>query len=127
MGRRWPVASSQSAASGPDCEESGASPIVTCLGSTYSGRVAASLLNAVGLPELVTDSLQTYEALALRLARNSELLASVRAKLASNRESFPLFNTERFTRHVEAAYSNMWERYQRGEPLAHITVAVPPG
>jgi protein O-GlcNAc transferase len=102
-------------------------PVVTCLGSTYSERVAASLLNAVGLPELVADSLPAYEALALKLARNSELLASVRAKLARNRDCFPLFDTERFTRHLEAAYANMWERYQRAEPPAHITVAALPG
>jgi protein O-GlcNAc transferase len=97
-------------------------PVVTCLGSTFAGRVAASLLRAVGLPELVTDSLADYEALALKLAREPELLSSIRAKLARNRNTFPLFDTARFTRHIEAAYVAMWERAQRGEPPASFAV-----
>jgi protein O-GlcNAc transferase len=90
-------------------------PIVTCLGETFAGRVAASCLKAVGLPELITTSLEDYEALALKLAREPAFLAAIRAKLASNRESYPLFDTPRFTRHIEAAYTTMWERYQRRE------------
>ncbi len=90
-------------------------PILTCLGETFPGRVAASLLRAVGLPELVTASLEDYEALALKLAREPPLLASIRSKLARNRYRYPLFDTERFTRHIEAAYVTMWERQQRGE------------
>jgi protein O-GlcNAc transferase len=91
-------------------------PVLTCLGETFAGRVAASLLKAVGLPELITTSLDDYEALALKLAREPTYLASIKAKLARNRDSFPLFDTARFTRHVEAAYETMWQRYQRGEP-----------
>src|SRR5262249_54540117 len=90
-------------------------PVLTCLGSIFAGRVGASLLHAVGLPELVTPSLEEYEALALRLAREPELLASLRAKLAKNRLTFPLFDTQRFTRHIEAAFTTMWEIQQRGE------------
>ncbi len=90
-------------------------PLVTCLGSTFASRVAASLLKAVGLDELITNSLAEYEALALKLARDPAPLASVRAKLKRNRETYPLFDTARFTRHLEAAYVTMWERYQRGE------------
>jgi predicted O-linked N-acetylglucosamine transferase (SPINDLY family) len=90
-------------------------PLVTCLGSTFASRVAASLLKAVGLDELMTNSLAEYEALALKLAREPALLATVRAKLKRNRETYPLFDTARFTRHLEAAYVTMWERYQRGE------------
>jgi len=90
-------------------------PVVTCLGETFAGRVAASLLKAVGLPELITTSLEAYEALALRLARETEFLASIKTKLARNRDTHPLFDTARFTRHIEAAYTTMWERYQRGE------------
>ena len=91
-------------------------PVLTCLGETFAGRVAASLLKAVGLPELITTSLDGYEALALKLAQEPALLGSIKAKLARNRDSFPLFDTARFTRHIEAAYETMWQRYQRGEP-----------
>src|SRR6516225_5049738 len=90
-------------------------PVLTCAGATFAGRVAASLLKAIGLPELITTSLEDYEALALEIARDPSLLASIKAKLAGNREISPLFDTARFTRHIEAAYIAMWERYQRGE------------
>ena len=92
-------------------------------GDTFASRVAGSLLNAVGLPELITCSLADYEALALELARDPAILASVRQKLARHRDTFPLFDTERFTRHIEAAYTTMWERYQRGEPAEGFAVA----
>ena len=98
-------------------------PVLTCVGSTFSGRVSASLLTALGLRELIAEGLQAYEDLALTLSRDPQRLASVRAKLAANRDVFPLFDTKRFTRHVEAAYTAMWERYQRGEPLSTISVA----
>ena len=65
-------------------------PVLTCLGTTFAGRVASSLLKAVGLPELITDSLQDYEALALKLAREPAALASIKAKLAANRATMPL-------------------------------------
>lgn len=97
-------------------------PVLTCLGETFAGRVAASLLNAVGLPELITTSLEDYETLALKLAREPLLLASIKAKLARNREAAPLFDTALFTRHIEAAYTAMWQRYQRGEPPGAIAV-----
>ena len=91
-------------------------PLVTCLGTTFAGRVGASLLHAVGMPELVTRNLADYEALALRLAKNPPHLAAVREKLGRNRLTQPLFDTSRFTRHIEAAYRRMWEAHQRGEP-----------
>jgi predicted O-linked N-acetylglucosamine transferase (SPINDLY family) len=91
-------------------------PIVTCLGRAFAGRVASSLLCAVGLPELVTPSLADYETLALKLAREPGLLAATKAKLAANRDSMPLFDTARFTRNIEHAYATMWQRAQRGEP-----------
>ena len=90
-------------------------PVVTCLGTTLAARVSASLLNAVGLPELITSSLEDYEAAALSLARDPSRLASVKAKLARNRGTYPLFDTKRYARHIEAAYTTMWERYQRGD------------
>jgi predicted O-linked N-acetylglucosamine transferase (SPINDLY family) len=64
---------------------------------------------------LVTSSLEEYEALALKLARDPSYLASIKDRLANNRDTFPLFNTERGTRQMESAYMTMWERYQRGE------------
>ena len=97
-------------------------PVVTCLGTTFAGRVAASLLNAIGLPELITHSLEEYEALALKLAKDGELLAGIKAKLARNRNTTPLFDTDRFRRHLEAAYVMMWERCQRGETPASFAV-----
>jgi predicted O-linked N-acetylglucosamine transferase (SPINDLY family) len=96
-------------------------PVVTCLGATFAGRVAASLLTAAGLSELVTQSLEDYEVLVLRLAREPSLLASIKSKLASNRDTCPLFDTPGFTRHIEAAYSKMWQRHLRGElPAAFV-------
>jgi protein O-GlcNAc transferase len=97
-------------------------PVVTCLGSTFAGRVAASLLSAIGLPEMITNSLGEYETLALKLACDPDLLADIKAKLARNRQTFPLFDTARFARHLEAAYEVMWERHQRG--LAPASFAI---
>jgi predicted O-linked N-acetylglucosamine transferase (SPINDLY family) len=90
-------------------------PLVTCQGATFPGRVASSLLRAAGLPELIAGSLAEYEELALKLAQDRALLASLKAKLARNRETCALFNSERFARHIEAAYTTMWERSRRGD------------
>ena len=98
-------------------------PVLTCAGATYAARVAGSLLHAVGLPELITCSLDAYEALALKLAREPALLASFRHRLARHRDTFPLFDTVRITRHLESAYASMWERQQRGEPPESFAVA----
>jgi predicted O-linked N-acetylglucosamine transferase (SPINDLY family) len=91
-------------------------PVVTCLGGAFAGRVASSLLRAVGLPEMVTQSLADYEALALKLAREPALLAATKTKLAENRRTMPLFDTARFTRNIEQAYTTMWQRAQNGAP-----------
>jgi len=99
-------------------------PVVTSAGNALAGRVAASLLHAIGHPELVAQSPADYEAIALRLAKEPGALAAAKEKLARNRNTYPLFDTERFTRHLEAAFVTMWERYQRGEGPAHF--AVPP-
>jgi protein O-GlcNAc transferase len=90
-------------------------PVVTCMGRSFAGRVGASMLRAVGLPELVTESLDAYEALAFKLATDAALLSSIRGKLADNRDHCPLFDNDRFRRHIEAAYSTMWDIYRRGE------------
>jgi protein O-GlcNAc transferase len=97
-------------------------PLVTVSGETFVSRMAGSLLRAVGLPELVTHSLADYEALALRLARDADALMAVKAKLAENRAACPLFDTDRFRRHLEVAYATMWERARRGEPPESFAV-----
>jgi protein O-GlcNAc transferase len=103
-------------------------PVLTCVGTTFAGRVGASLLHAIGLPELVARSIEDYEALALKLARTPSLLASLKAKLALNRGTQPLFDTDRFRRHIEAAYTTMWARCQRGEsPTSFSVDPIEPG
>jgi predicted O-linked N-acetylglucosamine transferase (SPINDLY family) len=97
-------------------------PVLTCLGDTFAGRVAASLLQAVGLPELITHSHADYESLALALATDPERLAAIRRRLALNRTTQPLFDTTRFTRHLEEAYAKMHERCQAGLARDHIVV-----
>jgi len=98
-------------------------PVLTCRGKTFAGRVAASALSAVGLSELVTESLVEYEALALRIATDERLRRSLREKLDRNRITMPLFDTDRFRRHIEAAYVTMWELGQRGEAPRSFSVA----
>jgi len=83
-------------------------PVLTCAGETFAGRVAASLVEAVGLPELVTASLKDYEAAALRLAREPERLAELKRKLERQRPSAPLFDIARLTGNLEAAYGRIW-------------------
>lgn len=86
-------------------------PVVTCMGETFASRVAASLLHAVGLPELVTNSLEDYATLALKLTREPATLQALKEKLIACRATAPLFDTERFTRDLEACYQNMWKDY----------------
>jgi len=82
-------------------------PVVTCYGKAFPGRVASSLLKAIDLPELVTASPQLYEALALELAQNPALLKTTKEKLARNRTTTPLFDSERFRKNIETAYEAM--------------------
>jgi predicted O-linked N-acetylglucosamine transferase (SPINDLY family) len=89
-------------------------PVLTCAGESFAGRVAASLLQAIGLPELVCDSLADYEALALKLATDPAMLASLRQKLSENRATTALFDADRTRRHIEAAYRKMWDIFQAG-------------
>ncbi len=89
-------------------------PVITCAGDVFVGRVAGSLLNACGLPELVTSSLQDYEALALRLATDRAALAAIRGRLGKNRFSAPLFDIERYTLNLEAAFAHMVRLYRSG-------------
>jgi predicted O-linked N-acetylglucosamine transferase (SPINDLY family) len=98
-------------------------PVLTCLGTTFAGRVGASLLYAAGLPELVTASLAEYEDLALTLARNPQRLAALKEKLMRNCKIEPLFDTARFTRDLEAVYRTMWQQQQAGLPPDSFAVA----
>ncbi|NUB06341.1 tetratricopeptide repeat protein [Azospirillum sp. Vi22] len=92
-------------------------PVVTCRGATFAGRVAASLLDTVGLPELVTDSSAAYEALALDLARDPQRLAELKARLELARTASPLFDGDRFARGLEDAYRAIWQRFApAGDP-----------
>ena len=96
-------------------------PVITCAGRSFAGRVAASALTAMGLPELITHTLTQYEHKALELARNPRLLHALRATLAANRRA-PLFDTMQFAGHLEAAYRRMHERAMRGEAPAGFAV-----
>ena len=97
-------------------------PVISCTGDTFASRVGASLLHAVGLPELATDSFAAYEAMALRLATEPALLNDVRQRLAANRASAPLFDITRYTRHLEAAYAGMAARAREGLAPAPFSV-----
>jgi predicted O-linked N-acetylglucosamine transferase (SPINDLY family) len=91
-------------------------PVLTCAGRGFAARVAASALRAVGLEELVTDSLEAYERRALQLAREPSRLKELRAQLARNRSTHPLFDTRSYTRALEAAFRSMQQRAIRAGP-----------
>jgi protein O-GlcNAc transferase len=97
-------------------------PVLTMIGATFVGRMAASMLHAVGLPELVTNSLDDYEALALKIATNPDFLASIQRKMHDNLRRTPLFDTDRYCRHLEQAYLTMVDIRLRGEPARGFAV-----
>ncbi len=97
-------------------------PVLTCMGEAFAARVAGSLLHAMGLPELVTEELPHYEQLAFELACDPNKLAQLREKLQANRLTTPLFDTARFTRHLESAYQSMMTRYHADQPPEHLYV-----
>ena len=101
-------------------------PVLSCTGRTFPSRVGASLLHAVGLPEMATDSFEAYEALAVRLATEPGLLAALRQRLMANLPTAPLFDVARYTRHLESAYSQMVARARDGLPPASFAVAQEP-
>jgi predicted O-linked N-acetylglucosamine transferase (SPINDLY family) len=92
------------------------------MGNSFASRVAASLLNAIGLPELISNSQEEYEALAIELAKNPAQLMALKQKLASNRLTTSLFDTPQFTKGLEQAYLQMYERYQADLPPDHLVV-----
>jgi predicted O-linked N-acetylglucosamine transferase (SPINDLY family) len=98
-------------------------PVLTCRGRALASRVAASLLKAVGLPELITDSLGEYFARAQHLANNPADLTALRARLEPQRVTSPLFDVQRYCRHFENALVEMYRRHERGLPRAGFRVA----
>jgi predicted O-linked N-acetylglucosamine transferase (SPINDLY family) len=97
-------------------------PLLTCRGGTFAGRVSASLLDSLCMPELITANLDDYQQLAISLGTDPQERARVRQKLADNRLTTPLFDTARFTGHLEAAFTAMAERYNAGQKPDHIVV-----
>jgi protein O-GlcNAc transferase len=97
-------------------------PVLTCMGETFAGRVAASLLKSIDLPELITTTAEQYEDVAVQLAANPQRLSEIKRKLAENRLEAPLFDSASFTRHLETAYRMIHERYHSAIPTDHIYV-----
>jgi len=97
-------------------------PLITCPGEAFAGRMAASLLHGVGLPELAAASLDDYERTAVALAQDRAALDRMKERLAQNRASCALFDTGRFARHIETAYQTMWQRHQAGLPADTFAV-----
>ena len=97
-------------------------PVLTIMGESFASRMAASLLTAIDLPELITSSQENYEALAIELATNPAKLKGIKTKLESNRLTTPLFDTPRFTKHLEDAYTKIYERYHADLPPEHIYI-----
>jgi predicted O-linked N-acetylglucosamine transferase (SPINDLY family) len=95
-------------------------PLVTQTGQAFAGRVATSQLTAIGLSELVTSTQDAYEALAVELATSPGKLRAIKDKLDRNRLAMPLFDTQRYTRHIETAYAEMYRRHRAGLPPEHI-------
>ena len=97
-------------------------PVIALQGSHFASRVSSSILTAIGLSELIVHTLEEYEALAVRLARNPGELEAIRHRLAKNRLTEPLFDTSRFARNLEKAYKEMWEIFLTGEKPRQIKV-----
>ncbi len=97
-------------------------PLLTCRGTSFPGRVAASLLAAAGMPELITESQDEFEVMAIRLGRDAHAISALKNKLAANRLSCPLFDTDLFRRNIEAAYTAMAQAAKRGEAPASFAV-----
>jgi protein O-GlcNAc transferase len=98
-------------------------PVLTCAGEAFAARMAGSLLNAIGLRELVTFDIANYELCAVELASDPARLAALKERPAANRHTHPLFDTEDYCRNLEAAYTHVWQRAERGAQPASFTVA----
>jgi len=98
-------------------------PVLTCVGNSFAGRVAASLLAALDLQELITYDLRDYEELAIRLATQSDKLLNIKNELNTNKLKKPLFDTKLFANDIETAFKLIYKRYQEGLEPDHIYVA----
>lgn len=98
-------------------------PVLTCTGKSFASRVAGSLLNAIGLPELIAHTQEEYETMAIELARSPGKLGEIRQKLAQNRLTTPLFDCELFAKHLEAAYEKMYAQHKAGQAPAFIDIS----
>ncbi len=98
-------------------------PVITCMGSTFQQRAAASILNGIGLSELVTTSMQEYKETIIHYVNNKQAHQQLNEKIAENRKTQPLFNTNRIAKHLEKAFELMWQRYQEG--LSPTAINVP--
>jgi predicted O-linked N-acetylglucosamine transferase (SPINDLY family) len=97
-------------------------PVLTLMGNSFASRMAASLLKAIDLPELITTNQSAYEDRAIELANNPQQLAEIKQKLARNRDSTPLFDTPLFTKNLESAYTTIYQRYQADLTPDDITI-----
>ena len=97
-------------------------PVITLQGSNFSSRMSSSILTAIGLPELITQTAEEYESLAVDLARSPDRLQTIKQKITKNRLTQPLFDTPGFTRNLEKAYKEMWQIFVAGESPRQIDV-----
>ena len=97
-------------------------PVLTRIGESFASRVAASLINSVNLPELITETQEQYEEMAIGIAKDTEKLKSIREKLKSNLPLSPLYNTPLYVKQLESAYQEMYKRSQKGLEPDHIYV-----
>jgi predicted O-linked N-acetylglucosamine transferase (SPINDLY family) len=97
-------------------------PVLTCIGNSFASRVAASLINSVNLPELISNTQEQYESLAMELATHPEKLKTIKKKLNNNLPESPLYDTPLYAQHLESAYSMMYDRYQKGLDPDYIYV-----
>ena len=101
-------------------------PVLTCAGRSFASRCAGSVLQAIGLPQLITTNPRQYEDSAVELATDSRRLGEIRRKLVDQGHTTLLFDTRSFTNHLESAYAKIWERHQAGLPPEHIQIEAKP-
>jgi len=97
-------------------------PVITTMGQHFASRVSASMLKAVGLPELITRDTKEYEQLAIKLANNPEKLTALRSKLSANLKTEPLFDTKKLTKHLEKAYEIAYKNFNKGKAPKKIEI-----
>jgi predicted O-linked N-acetylglucosamine transferase (SPINDLY family) len=95
-------------------------PVLTCRGKSFASRMATSILCAINLPELVTDTREEYESLAIELASNAKKFKAIKDKLNENLLTAPLYDTAKFTENLESVYKVMYQRYHDGLEPDHI-------